>query len=56
MPKNKPKRELRKPKRVDLGKRYRCARCKKRSPKRIKPAPTTQNPYICPKCKEEDDV
>jgi ribosomal protein L37AE/L43A len=34
------------PKTVVKGKRYRCAKCRKRSPKPIK----TPTPWYCPKC------
>jgi ribosomal protein L37AE/L43A len=39
------------PKTAVKGKRYRCARCHKRSPKPVK----TPAPWYCPKCLEEKD-
>jgi ribosomal protein L37AE/L43A len=37
------------PKTAVKGKRYLCARCRKRSPKPVK----TPAPWYCPKCLEE---
>jgi ribosomal protein L37AE/L43A len=34
------------PKTAVKGKRYRCAKCRKRSPKPVK----TSAPWVCPKC------
>jgi len=48
--KSKPKREHRKPKTAVKGKRYRCAVCKKKSPKKVLKAP-----YYCPKCKPKEN-
>ena len=38
------------PKTAVRGKRYRCARCRKRSPKPVK----TPAPWYCPKCSNPD--
>lgn len=39
-------REHKKPKTVYKGKRLKCARCRKRSPRKV----TTPAPWYCPKC------
>lgn len=39
------------PKTVEKGKRYLCAKCRKRSPKRVK----TPAPWYCPNCLSEKD-
>ncbi len=39
------------PKTAVKGKRYRCARCRKRSPKPVK----TPAPWYCPNCLKETD-
>ena len=39
------------PKTAVKGKRYRCARCRKRSPKPVK----TPAPWYCPNCLKEKD-
>ena len=45
---NFPKKETKKPKtNLNKGKRYRCANCKKRSPKRV----LTPAPWYCGKCR-----
>jgi ribosomal protein L37AE/L43A len=40
------------PKTAVRGKRYRCAKCRKRSPKPIK----TPAPWYCPNCSHQDAV
>ncbi len=40
------------PKTAVKGKRYRCAKCHKRSPKPV----TTPAPWYCPACLKEADV
>lgn len=40
------------PKTTVKGKRYRCARCRKRSPKPVK----TPAPWYCPRCSQLDTV
>jgi ribosomal protein L37AE/L43A len=50
MAKNIPKSGKRlRPKTAIKGKRYRCAKCRKRSPRPVK----TPAPWYCPKCLEE---
>jgi ribosomal protein L37AE/L43A len=44
-----PRKEPKKPKTAAQGKRYLCARCRKRSPKKVL-APA---PWYCPKCRQE---
>ena len=39
------------PKTAVKGKRYRCAKCRKRSPKPVK----TPAPWYCPNCLKEKD-
>ena len=38
------------PKTTVKGKRYRCAKCRKRSPKPVK----TPAPWYCPNCSQQD--
>lgn len=38
------------PKTTVKGKRYRCAKCRKRSPKPVK----TPAPWYCPSCSQQD--
>ena len=40
------------PKTVVKGKRYRCAKCRKRSPKPVK----TPAPWYCPHCRIQKDA
>jgi hypothetical protein len=40
------------PKTAVKGKRYRCAKCRKRSPKPVK----TPAPWYCPNCSNQDAV
>ena len=40
------------PKTAVKGKRYLCAKCRKRSPKPVK----TPAPWYCPKCQEENEA
>jgi ribosomal protein L37AE/L43A len=50
MPKNFPRSGKRvRPKTAIKGKRYLCAKCRKRSPKPVK----TPAPWYCPKCLQE---
>jgi hypothetical protein len=53
MPKNFPRSGKRvRPKTAVKGKRFLCAKCRKRSPKPVK----TPAPWYCPKCLEENDA
>jgi len=40
------------PKTAVKGKRYRCATCRKRSPKPVK----TPAPWYCPNCRKQDST
>ncbi len=40
------------PKTAEKGKRYRCAKCRKRSPKPVK----TPAPWYCPSCSPQNAV